>query len=251
VNTAYIQTRVLAGLLLACLMAAVTAAAENSGTNKPAERNTKDKPIRAALVYRPPPRGSPAVRVGGATRGPGATLPELYVLAPDHIGLTVQPQPVLQWYLSKPAIVRFEFALVRDDSIDPVLEHDFGTVHNRGFHQLNLAGTGIVLQPGIPYQWSVALIPDEQSRSHDVVATGMIERVAMPKQLAARLADADEYSQAVAYAEAGIWYDALAILSRLIAKNPTDFSLAAQRATLLKEAGLPLAGWPENPGSGH
>jgi hypothetical protein len=238
--------RCLAGLLVACLLVATPLAAEETGIAAPAQPETKDKPVKAVPVYRPPPRGSPAVRVGGATRGAGDPLPALHVLAPDHIAMTVQPQPVFQWYLSKPAQVRFEFALVSENSIDPLLERDFGTVHSRGIQQFNLADTDIVLQPGIPYQWSVALIPDEEARSGDVVASGMIERIALSEELAARLAgNTSDYAQAIAYAEAGIWYDALAILSKLIRENPADATLRTQRAALLEQVGLPAVGLPD------
>jgi hypothetical protein len=231
-------------LLLGCLPVMPVHAAEQPEATPPPSSLIK-KQDKAALVYKPPKRGSPAVRVGGATRGAGDPLPVLHVLAPDHIGMTVQQQPVFQWYLSKPARVRFEFALVSEDSIDPVLERDFGTVHSRGIQQLDLADTDIVLEPGVPYQWSVALIPDEQARSGDVVASGMIERIAVSKELAARLAGASEYEQAMACAEAGIWYDALSMLSKLIAEDPANATLRMQRAALLEQVGLPAVGLPD------
>lgn len=234
-----------AGMLAACLFTAFTIAAEPTGVSAPVPPETKDKPVRSVPVYRPPPRGSPAVRVGGATRGADDPLPALHVLAPDHIGLTVQAQPVFQWYLSKPATVRFEFALVRDDAIEPVLEADFGTVHSRGIQQLDLAATDIALEPGVAYQWSVALIPDEQARSGDVVASGMIERIAMPDDLAGIIGTADRLQLASAYAGAGIWYDALAAMSQLITENPADVKTRKQRAALLEQVGLPAVGFPD------
>jgi hypothetical protein len=229
------------GLLGACLLATVMPVPGE--TQIPAqnvqEAKQDKKPARPVPVYQPPRRG------GGATRGAADPLPALHVLAPDHIALTVQPQPVFQWYLSKPATVRFEFALVREDRIDPVLEHDFGTQHSDGIQQLDLAATDITLEPGVPYQWSVALIPDEAARSGDVVASGMIERVTMPPDLEARLSNSgDDYARAMAYATAGIWYDALAMLSNLIRENPADATLRSQRAALLTQVGLPAVGLP-------
>ena len=244
-NSAGNCIRYLTGLAAACLLVTITSVAEETGIASPALPETKDKPVKSAPVYRPPPRGSPAVRIGGATRGAGDPMPKLHVLAPDHIALTVQPQPVFQWYLSKPAQVRFEFTLVSEDSIEPALERDFGTVHSRGIQQLDLADTGVMLEPGVPYQWSVALIPDEQARSGDVVASGMIKRIALTEELAAQLAGADEYDQAIAYAGASIWYDALAMLSRLIAGDPANITLRTQRAALLEQVGLPAVGLPD------
>jgi len=246
-----IKLHCLAGLLGACLIATVTPVAGETQTpaQKDPETQQEKPPAQPVPVYQPPRRGSPAVRVGGASRGAGDPLPALHVLAPDHIALTVQPQPVFQWYLSKPATVRFEFALVREDSIEPVLERDFGTVNSHGIQQLDLADTDITLEPGVPYQWSVALIPDEAARSGDVVASGMIERVTLPAGLAGQLsASSDAYAQAMAYAAAGIWYDALAVLSQLIRENPTDATLRKQRAALLTQVGLPAVGLPDEQG---
>jgi hypothetical protein len=43
------------------------------------------------------------------------------------------------------------------------------------------------------------------------------------------------------YAEAGLWYDAVAALGELIDQTPTDRTLVEQRAALLRQVGLPEA----------
>jgi len=87
---------------------------------QPEER--KDKPTSKGLepegqksvtpvglpTYRPPLRGAPGGRVGGGTRGIGDEFITLLVLAPNHVGLTVQGQPTLYWYLSKPTNLRLK-----------------------------------------------------------------------------------------------------------------------------------------------
>jgi hypothetical protein len=40
------------------------------------------------------------------------------------------------------------------------------------------------------------------------------------------------------YAEAGLWYDALSLLSERIEAAPTDADLRRQRAALLEQVGL-------------
>ena len=50
-------------------------------------------------VYKPPLRGTPVARMGGGTRGEDEDAPEVYVLTPEHTGLTSQAQPVMYWYL--------------------------------------------------------------------------------------------------------------------------------------------------------
>lgn len=192
--------------------------------------------------YHPPRRGAPSVRVGGGTRGLDRETPVLQVLAPDHVGLTGQEQPVLNWYMSKATTMRFEFLLIDDEGIEPVLELTINADKLKsGIQGLNLADYGIKLKPGVQYQWSVALVPDAANRSSDVISSGMIERQAISDAMANRLHQAKLQENAFIYAEEGYWYDAVAGLSGQIEKDPTNAVLKQQRAELLRQAGLPEA----------
>ncbi|MCP4044001.1 MAG: DUF928 domain-containing protein, partial [Gammaproteobacteria bacterium] len=97
-----------------------------SGNEKTAAKSpTKASKAQSAKVfpaYRPPRRGAPLVRVGGGTRGVEYKHPTLQVLAPEHTGLTTMAQPSLYWYVSGPTSIRFEFTIIDDDSIEPVME---------------------------------------------------------------------------------------------------------------------------------
>ena len=63
----------------------------------PAAQSTAPAPGAPAPVYKPPPRGAPGGRMGGGTRGiSGAAV--VSILAPDHVGLTMQEQPSLHWF---------------------------------------------------------------------------------------------------------------------------------------------------------
>ena len=53
--------------------------------------------------------------------------------------------------------------------------------------------------------------------------------------------NSDDAARASAYAQAGIWYDALDAISNAIEANPNDASLKEQRAALLKQVGLSQA----------
>ncbi len=55
---------------------------ESSPTARP--QTEQPKP-----VYKPPKRGAPASRIGGASRGESDPQPTLAVLAPNHTGLTI------------------------------------------------------------------------------------------------------------------------------------------------------------------
>lgn len=221
------------GMIAAGLGFSAAAAAERD-RQVLAQAGSKDG---ASPQYKPPVRGAPARRVGGGTRGAEQSLPSLAVLAPDHVGHTVSMQPALYWYLSKPTAVRIELTLVDENATDPVLERTV-TDASPGIHRLNLADYAVALKLGEEYQWSVSLIPDPRERSNDIVATTALRRVAIPPALQSGAAGIRREDLPALYAAEGIWFDAVAVISELIAANPADAKLREQRAALLDQAGL-------------
>jgi len=195
-------------------------------------------PIRTKIVYKPPLRGAPAVRIDGGSRGNGVSLICLTVLAPDHTGLTIQEQPSLFWYQSEPADVPFELTVLEDKKPQPILDVKLPDARNAGIQRLKLSDYHVTLSPGIDYEWVVALIVDPDSRSRDVIASGYIERAAPSASLSARLANASKTDVPAIYAEEGIWYDALAAVSDLVDTQPDSASWRAERADLLQQAGV-------------
>ena len=238
---------IIVGMVVAGLVIDLAVAAEQKKSSEPSASGPgKTAQVSIAAndlkipVYKPPKRGAPAARVGGGTRGIGGEFPNIYVLAPDHIGLTAKEQPTLSWYMSKPTTIHFEFSLIDEEGIEPLLELNLDS-HNlkSGIQGLNLADYGIKLKPGMQYQWSVALIPDAKKRSSDILASGMIERRGMTNSVADRLSQSNAQEDIFIYAGAGYWYDAVSELSSLIEQNPDSEVLKQQRAELLKQAGLP------------
>ncbi|HYQ61173.1 MAG TPA: DUF928 domain-containing protein, partial [Desulfatiglandales bacterium] len=74
-------------------------------------------------VYKPPRRGSPGGRVGGGTRGASLEAAvSLSVLVPDHVGITLQSQPNLYWFISKKTTQPIEFTITEKDAVKPLLE---------------------------------------------------------------------------------------------------------------------------------
>ena len=244
-----------------------TFAADNSGTNETQKNGAKlleeqgtepvsgeekeeqkqqsidvQKKMRATPldppVYKPPLRGAPGYRVGGGSRGHEGASPNLSVLAPDHIGLTFQEQPVLYWYLLEPVNERVEITLIDGKTVDPLLEVALNTPIKAGMHSIRLAEHGIRLSPGKQYRWFVALVPDINHRAKDSVAGGAIERIKTSQDVRTELEQATQTEIPYIYAQAGIWYDALSAISDLIDAAPNDRSLREQRASLLKQVGL-------------
>jgi hypothetical protein len=203
-----------------------------------AKEEQEEEAARPAPVYVPPARGAAEVRVGAATRGERRDLPGLVALAPDHVALTAEAQPTLCWFLSAETDTRIDIALIDDRSVEPLLEFTVRAGVEPGIHTLRLADHGIRLEKGQVYQWFVALVPDPERRSNDVIASGAIERVDLDPELARALAAAPAQDAWRAFASHGIWYDGFAALSERIRADPGNRALRSLRVGLLEEVDL-------------
>lgn len=194
------------------------------------------RPSSPFPIYRPPSVGQPARTVGGGTRGPGDGYPSVYVLVPDHTGRTTRAQPTLYWYVDDAPTpdTAVRFTLLDEDSVEPVAETLLDTPTRAGFYAIPLAAQGVSLEPGMEYQWSVALAVDPDDHARDIVASGWIERVPRPAGLGSETGVRGVY----VLAEQGMWYDALAELESEIRKRATDETLLDMRAALLDQVGL-------------
>ena len=184
-------------------------------------------------AYKPPSRGAPSARVGGGTR---SMVPpqQIWALAPDHTGLTTHEQPTLYWYLTKPMATRLELWAAGDQAVKPMLELTIASPSSAGVQKLDLARHAIRLQAGAEYRFSVTAESDPRQRS----SSGRIQRVDPSLRLAKRLEGTPKTGHAAAYAEEGIWYDAISSISELIEQSPTDAGLRKQRESLLEQIGL-------------
>ena len=189
-------------------------------------------------VYQPPLRGAPGGRVGGGTRGIGDELITLFALAPNHVALTTQDQPILYWFLSNQTKHPIEVTLIIEEATQPLLEKRLSLPAQPGIHGIRLKDFNLHLSKATQYRWFVAVVADPDRRSKDIIAGGMIERVECSDALRVKLTQADKRNIPSIYAESGIWYDAIMTLSELIEANPNDMNLRKQRAALLEQVGL-------------
>ncbi len=189
-------------------------------------------------IYRPPKRGAPKALVGGASRSTETGPCILSLVAPDHVGLTVQKQPSLYWYLSEPTKNRIEVTLIDNQAIEPLLEINLGDQIEPGLHNISLADHGVSLIPGKQYWWFVALVPDPGHRSKDIVSGAAIEYIEPPKTLIKKLNQAEKTKATHIYAESGIWYDAISSISSLINNSSDNITFKKQRASLMEQVGL-------------
>ena len=188
--------------------------------------------------YKPPSRGAPASRVGGATRGPGDDRPMLAVLAPDHTGLTLREQPDLFWYVSKPVQTRLEITVINDQADQPVLEASVSLPKLPGLQRIRLSEHGVKLKPGVEYRWFVGLVVDSKQRSNDIVASGTIQYAGEAQSAAARLGKVSQGERYRILAEEGFWYDAIAALVDELDAHPGDATLLRDLRSLLQQVGV-------------
>jgi uncharacterized protein DUF928 len=217
---------------------------EGKPTRQVVEPNSQQAAVAANTpVYKPPNRGSPGGRVGGSSRGEdcsGGKDLMLSVLVPeDHAGETVHEQPSLYWYLSGSTTCPIELTIRDDQAIQPLLEKRLSDPVRPGVQRIQLADYNIHLPLDVPYRWFVSLVVDPESRSKDIIASGFIKRVAPPEKVRAQLARGGKTQAPSIYAQAGLWYDAMASISEVIDAAPNDQTLRQQRASLLAQVGLP------------
>ncbi len=205
------------------------------GQAQPANSDDRTAAYEKPLVYAPPMRGAPDTRVGGATR----SLPRLKaveILAPAHTGLTVSENPTLYWYVSEPGIARVELALRDADAFRTILF--LSKTVQAGIHALTLAKHNLNLAVDAEYRLSVTLVPDTTNPSIDLSANGRIRRVSAEPALVEKLSQQPGSTKFYAYAEEGIFFDAVDELSKGIALSDDDHKLRDLRASLLDQIGL-------------
>jgi len=211
-----------------------------SPKNTPSPTPTEVARKHSSLKYIPPKNTVAGTRrvIDAGTRGWSANLPSLYVLAPDHTGLTTRAQPTLFWYQSGPATTPIELTLIEPGKPGWILRVGADIANQPGIHRFSLEKHNITLAPGILYKWTIALVPNRANRSQDVIASDTIQRVEPDAQLTATLAGCKGLDKAANYAGKGIWYDALEAVTNEIDAAPKNKEIRLERAALLEQVGL-------------
>ena len=189
-------------------------------------------------TYVPPMRGSPDARISGATRGlPAVAATHLEVLAPDHVGLTLQDQPTFFWSTSHAIQGNVDLAISAAATDRVVYKTTIPGPATAGIYAFSLAGTAAHLEPGAIYQWSVSTVVPGEDAPRTIAISGQVKRV-LPAQVKLAAFSSDPNGAAIAYARAGLWYDAISALSQGLQQTPTDGRLHRSRAALLNQVGL-------------
>lgn len=238
-----VSTMVALLLFFFCCGTSVFGADPETPKMKVSQKSVQDESVKKPrgfrmMTYKPPKRGTPGGRIGGGTRGEGEGVPVLSVLVPDHTGLTTKAQPELYWYVSNPTSRKIEFTLNLEQAGKTLAHENIKGVREEGIWRISLSDLGVTLSPDTEYTWFVAMVLDSDQPSTDVFSGGAIMRVRPSGILEGKLAGAKEMDIPAIYAAEGIWYDALASLSRLIENDPENKALRVQRARLLEQVQL-------------
>ncbi|MEO0536707.1 MAG: DUF928 domain-containing protein [Cyanobacteria bacterium P01_A01_bin.123] len=169
------------------------------------------------LAYTPPndvepPRG-PAIPGGRRGGCDDLTEIDLMALAPQQqAGQTISTRPTLTWFVPDETAYPLRLQIYKHNGSsweDVVEDLDIGP-SQQGFMSYTLPAN-LELEVGGWYRWHVVLICNPDRRSSDQVTGAEFEVVRQPAGLGA--VQGDRVQQASQYAAAGLWYNAMAILS--------------------------------------
>ncbi len=161
----------------------------------------------------------------------------LAVLSPNHTGLTIFEQPALFWYIAQPAPQPVDIRITDEGNSQVLLDVRMLPPIRPGIHKIDLKDYGIRLQLNTTYQWTVTLrgnSPDE-----NYTTSGWIMRISPPANLTSVInLPSIKLISPRSLVEAGLWYDAVWVLSERIQAQPTDSTALLQRASLFEQVGL-------------
>ena len=161
-------------------------------------------------------------------------------LAPAHTGITSRRQPVLYFYVSSPWPGPITFIMNSETEIEPVLEIKIKGPSKEGILSVDLKKQGIFLNHGIEYEWFAVITPDEKERSADFFGSAVIKYERPSKAFREKIKRVSKERRLFLYAEAGYFYDAIDVVSRLIGSNLKTPIFRFHRAALTRQAALPF-----------
>ena len=166
----------------------------------------------ALRAYTPPSDARRPSRdhTGGSVRGCGD---DIVAIAPrlNSVGQTASTNPTFVWYNFSPDNDPVEFQLYRiqpDESLEVVTIKQFET-SQQGYKAYTLPTEEANLNVGETYMWQVVLYCDTAFENPGHYSSAELEVVAPPAEVAAALTS-DPLQRAEVYANASLWYDALA-----------------------------------------
>ena len=193
--------------------------------------------IKPVWAYLPPKDSNQKVRIDGVQPSKQKGMPDLFVLAPDHIGFTIFEQPTLYWSITQSTDEPIDMMMREEATLRIVFDVRLLPPHTAGIHPINLMDFDMRLTKNVSYQWIATLRLPKLTQK--VTASGYILRIDPPESLSHATGQHLMHPEAPKlYAQAGLWYDALGALFERIRSQPQNVSLLQQRSALLQQVGL-------------
>ena len=193
-----------------------------------------------ADAYIPPDRYLPGIRrEGGGSRGGYIfTAEPLTAIVPaSNYGTTILAQPFFLFYIPEDIVgLTAEFLIETED--ETVYSYVFTIPEEDGIFAVSLGeeDNAFFLFSNVDYRWSLLLDDSEHQVRQSV--SGWIERISPDADFLEELNQMEPSSRPMFYAQAGIWFDAVASLATLRSENPDDSDLETQWIQLLESIGL-------------
>ena len=184
--------------------------------------------------FNPPDRGLPGRRRGGGTRNIQSSclispsVPLTALLPANNLGLTTAMYPQIFWFVPAHNAPYIEVSLYATNT-------DFQDQNLLFLSQFQTNGTAGIghfkipdginftpLKEGDTYHWYISLVCDPDDRSRDITVSGWLERIPLDPDLAIQLNNLTGIDRSQAFAQNGVWYDALEILAELQCSPHSD-----------------------------
>jgi hypothetical protein len=204
--------------------------------------------------FSPPDRGAPSRTSDGGTRGCPTAAADIsqpkavrVMALKEHLSLTLAADPTLFFYVppglgSSAELVLSKFDVESDRDTEVVYKTAINLPEKGGLlsHQLPQNQ----LEVGQMYHWYIVVPCESTGIAEYDFSDGFIERTDManlPIDLSARLATIDESDRLAlsdAYAQAGVWHEALLHLAQARNTDPNNPEIQARWQNLLNAANL-------------
>lgn len=201
---------------------------------------TNRHPLLLAQGFSPPDgRGMPGRREGGGTRG-GILIqgtPPTALIPSSNLGTTLSGHPTFYFYVPiETAGLNAELVLL-DNEGNTLYQAIAPLPSQEGIVRVPLP-SDVTLEPERLYQWFFSVVVSEDDPSANIILSGWVRRVPENPELMQQLAAIAPSERPAAYADAGLWYEALNSLAELHQSNPTDPTVQSQWEALLRSVDL-------------
>jgi len=188
------------------------------------------------MVSRRFSRGFPS---GKNQKGKETKIPLVIApIAPANVGITSSRKPTLFFYVSSAWPHDIEITLNDENMIDPVLKTNIKGPLKKGIVMVDLEKYGVILNPGVEYEWFATIVTDNNKRYADFFCSAVLKYVKPSNEFLEKIKNASEEEIHSLYAEAGYFYDAMESLSRLVNSNKETKKFRLRRASLNEQVKL-------------